>query len=235
MRTLSPKEERIRHLLSREEFLYGLLRSDFLYYIPLDKNSTVLDVGCGWGTHSFNAARISGMVYGCDSSKEKITFCRERINEESVNNVEFLHSKVIDIQLKPATFDAILIHDLSLWSVEERYKNLQFLYGLLKPGGSLYFGTESTWGNAILRMKYKRMLHKAGFMKKPDFYIASPNYHLPRFLIPHRDTQALKFILISMTAYRGIIGSFVRFFVSIPGGVSILRDFFHSYAVFIKK
>lgn len=235
MRTVSSKKKRIkRHPISREEFLHGLLRSDFLYYLPLNKKGVVLDVGCGWGTHAFNTARIAGMVYGCDPSEEKIRFCEKRRQKEEVKNVKFIQSKVEDLSFDQNIFDAILVHGLSTWS-SEQYSNLLHLYAFLKPGGTLYFGAESILGYIFLKKKYTQLLRETGFVNEPNFYIASPSYHLPRFLIPHQDTEALRFILISMTAYRGIAGALVRFFVRIPGGVSVLRNFFYSYAIFVKK
>lgn len=235
MRALFTKEKRIKRLLSREEFLYGLLRSDFLYYLPIDSQSIVLDVGCGYGTHTFNMARVVAKVYGCDESDENISFCKKRALDEGVSNTEFIQSGIKNLPFPSNMFDAIAVYKTSGWSKSEWRENLSALHAFLKPEGVLYFGINSFLPLSFLKKKCARITRDAGFRKDLDIYIASPNYHLPRFLIPHEDTYALKFILTSMTAYRGIAGALVRLLVRLPGGVSLTRNFFHSYAIFVKK
>lgn len=214
--------------LGMEEFVFGLSRSDFLYYLPVDKKSKILDVGCGLGTHSFNIAGFAGEVYGCDVSKKNIDFCESRRKDDDVKNIHFLNKSIRELVFPPNTFDSILIHG----DIE---KNLQYAHTLLKPDGVLYFGIENTFWSVFWKKKYERMLNCAGFNKTPDFYIAYPCYHIPRFLIPLQDTVALRFILNSMTAYKGVLGVLIRLFVKISLFTRVSKVFFHSHAVFIKK
>ena len=177
----------MKRFLSEKEFIYGLLRSDFLYYLSLNVESKVLNIGCGLGTHVFNAARFAGEVYGCDSSGKNIAFCEERKKSGNVKNVHFLHSDIKSLPFSSNTFDAVLMHD---------GKNLSHVHALLKPGGVLYFGT----ARSSEREKYERALGAAGFEKNPEAYLAYPSRELPRFLIPIHDDYALKFVLNMMSA-----------------------------------
>ena len=145
--------------LGREDFVFGMARSDFLYYIPLDKTSKVLDVGCGLGTHSFNASRFAGQVYGCDLSKKRVEFCEERKKDEKVQNINFLHSDVENLPFSPNTFDAILLNGVLEWLGEknknkdprqDQIEDLAYLRKLLKPGSTLYVGIENRFAVSYL-------------------------------------------------------------------------------------
>ncbi|MDD2753537.1 MAG: class I SAM-dependent methyltransferase [Candidatus Portnoybacteria bacterium] len=145
--------------LGREDFIFGPGRSDFLYYLPLDKTSRVLDVGCGLGAHSFNAARIAGEVWGCDLSKKRVAFCEARRKNEGAANVNFLHSDIEGLPFAPDTFDAIILNGVVEW-LGEKNKNkdprqdqlddLRRLRSLLAPGGVMYIGIENRLAAAYL-------------------------------------------------------------------------------------
>jgi len=145
--------------VGREEFIFGLGRSDFLYYLPIDKNSKVLDIGCGLGAHSFNAARLAGEVYGCDLSKKRIEFCEARRKSEGIENLSFFHSDVESLPFGLNTFDAIILNGVVEWLGEknknksprqDQVEDLQSIRRLLKPGGVLYIGIENRFAVSYL-------------------------------------------------------------------------------------
>jgi len=214
----------------KEELVYGLLPSDFLYYLPINKESKVLDVGCGSGVHSFNIADFVSEVYGCDLSKEAVEFCEKRKKNENVKNVQFLNSDIESLHFKDNTFDAIILNTADDFKNGNKLENLRRIYSLLKPGGVLYFGNQ---GN--LKKANKELLIEAGFRKSPSVYIAYPSHHLPRFLIPLPDTEALRFIINSMSAYRGLRGVLARILIKVPPILFLFRSFFLSRAIFVKK
>jgi len=167
------KEKEARELiksLDREDFIFGMARSDFLYYIPLNKESKVLDVGCGLGVHSFNAARFAGEVWGCDLSKKRVEFCEERRKTENISNINFFHSDIENLSFAENTFDAILLNGVLEWlgeknknksPREDQLEDLKKLRKLLKPGGTLYIGIENRFAISYLfkaldhnRLKY---------------------------------------------------------------------------------
>ena len=148
----SERGREIIRALDCEEFIFGLSRSDFLYYLPLNKNSKVLDVGCGLGVHSFNAASRAGEVWGCDLSKKRVEFCEARKRSEGVENVNFLHSNIENLPFEPEAFDAIILNGVVEWFGEknknkdprqDQLEDLRYLRQLLKTGGVLYVGIEN--------------------------------------------------------------------------------------------
>jgi len=158
----SGKSEDAREIIKsigREEFIFGGARSDFLFYIPLDKKSKVLDVGCGLGAHSFNAARLAGEVYGCDLSKKRVDFCEERRLSENIQNLRFIHSDIENLPFGDGTFDAIILNGVVEW-LGEKNKNkdprqdqidgLRRARQLLKPGGMIYIGIENRFAASYL-------------------------------------------------------------------------------------
>ena len=82
---------------------------------------------------------------------------------------------------------------------------------------------------------YVRLLKDAGFDTPPDFYIAHPGYNLPQFVIPFDDITALQFILNAMSIDKGTTGRVTRILIKIPFFGYIIRHFFYSYLIFVKK
>jgi len=268
--------------LGKEEFVYGLPRSDFFYYIPINKESRVLDIGCGLGVHSFNAAKLAGEVYGCDQSKKRVEFCEEKRRHQKIENLRFFHSDIESLPFKDNTFDVVFLNGVVEWlGVKNKNKNprddqtedISKLRKLLKPGGTMYIGIENRFSPAYLfsgrdhnglkytsfmprfladwttrlltgkpyrtytysKTGYTHLLKDAGFENKPDFYIAHTGYNLPQFLIPFNDITALKFILNNMTIDKGTTGKLARVLIKIPFLGYVMRSFFYSYAIFVKK
>lgn len=214
--------------IGAEESIFGLLPSDFLYYLPLDDQAKVLDISCGLGAHSFTIAKLVGEVYACDLSLKNITFCQERMKNENFKNIRFLHSNIADLSLPPATFDVAIVSDFATLS-DGKKNDLRRIYEMLKPGGTFYFGARTRRPRMV-----RRMLHDSGF-KKIDFYIAHPNHHFPRFLIPSDELNALKFVINIISDSKGVMGKIARVLIKIPLVVRGIRFFLPYYAVFAKK
>ncbi len=106
--------------------------------LELKEGSTVLDVGCGWGSFALHAAsRHGARVLGITLSEPQVRFARQRARELGVEDrVEF---RVADYrELSGETFDAIA----SIGMVEHVGENQIDAYaaslaGLLRPGGRL--------------------------------------------------------------------------------------------------
>lgn len=224
----SDRARNVAKSFSMEEFIFGLLPSDFLYYLPLNDQAKVLDVACGLGTHSFNIAKFAGEVYGCDPSFKKIAFCEARKQSEGYKNVHFSCSDIADLPFSSNTFDVIIASN-SAGLLSKKESDLHLIYKLLKPGGMFYFCTHTRcpW-------KLKRALSGVEF-EKIDFYIAHPSCYFPRFLIPVNDFGTLRFVLNIISADKGVLGVIVRFVIKIPLVGGGIRFFLPHYAVFIKK
>ena len=162
------------------------------------------------------------LSFNCEGS----TVLDVRDNKEIVSRTKNLPSE-------KGTLDAVVIHELLLVGGESAKALPRILF--LKERGTLYFGMQSFLPLFLLKWKLARMARSAGFAARPEIYIASPSFLVPRFLIPAEDKKALAFIITAMTAYRGMLGAFARVIVKIPGGIFLARSAFGSYSVFIKK
>lgn len=224
----SLKAREIAKTIGMEEYIFGLLPSDFLFYLPLNERSKVLNVACELGTHSFNIAKFAGEVHACDSSLKKITFCQKRTKDEDIKNIYFLHSDIASLPFPSNSFDVIMINDIA-GLLDKKEDDLCRIYEMLKPGGMLYFGMRARRPKTV-----ECALNNIGF-KGVDFYIAHPNHCFPRFLIPFYELYSLRFVMNIITDDKGVIGKGIRVLIKIPIVVKSIRLFFPYYAVFAKK
>lgn len=84
----------------------------------LDKNSTVLDVGCGTGGFTIEMAKVCKKVIGIDISKKQIEQARKYTKDTSFTNVVFKHSNAINISNEFNTnFDfavfTLMLHEIN--------------------------------------------------------------------------------------------------------------------------
>ncbi len=104
----------------------------------LEPTDRVLDIGCGTGGSTLNAARVasSGTALGVDLSSRMLAYARERAREEGVDNVEFLQA---DAQVHPfgaAAFDV----GISLFGAmffNDAAAAFANIHHVLRPGGRL--------------------------------------------------------------------------------------------------
>ncbi len=146
--------------LGRTEFIFGQLRSDFIYYLNNATGTTCLDCGCGLGAHSFNMARFGVQVHGFDLSKKRVEFCEYRKKIEGVNNLEFYHTDFFNLPFADNFFDSVLMNGVVEWLGEinknkkpraDQIEILKIVYNKLKTGGKLYVGIENRFAFAYLR------------------------------------------------------------------------------------
>ena len=73
-------------------------------------SSRVLDVGCGTGRSTLEAARLasSGLAVGVDLSSKMLAYARGRAQAEGVDNAEFLQADAQVHPFEPDTFDVAI-------------------------------------------------------------------------------------------------------------------------------
>lgn len=145
--------------LKRTDFIFGKARSDFLYYLPLSKDASVLDIGSGLGIHSFNIAPYVREVYGLDQSVSRIRFSDARKKLQGVSNVHFVHGEVSELPFKNESFDMILMNGVVEWlgninhhknPKDDQIEVLTKMHKHLKRDGVLYIGIENRFATAYL-------------------------------------------------------------------------------------
>jgi ubiquinone/menaquinone biosynthesis C-methylase UbiE len=131
-----------------------------LRHIPIEKDFTILDVGCGGGrTIQKLAARTQGMVYGVDYAKGSIAASRAK-NRQLVEagRVEIKCASVSQLPFLDNTFSLVT-------AVETQYywpdlpTDMREILRVLKPGGTLVIiaesykhGKDDTWIQPVMKL-----------------------------------------------------------------------------------
>jgi SAM-dependent methyltransferase len=115
----------------------------FLTAAAIREGDRVLDVGCGNGQSTRDAARvaINGSALGIDLSSQMLALARETAAGEGIDNVEFRHA---DAQIHPfgsAEFDVVISRMGSMF-FGDPIAAFTNLHGALRAGGRL---TLLTW------------------------------------------------------------------------------------------
>jgi SAM-dependent methyltransferase len=87
-------------------------RQAFLDATRIAPGDHVLDIGCGTGQSTLDAARlaVNGRAVGVDLSAPMLDIARRRAAAEAVTNIEFLHADAQIHPFEPAAFNAAISH-----------------------------------------------------------------------------------------------------------------------------
>jgi len=123
------------------EALFAPFGQVMLEAARLKSGDRVLDVGCGHGTSTLEAAQRvspSGRVSGVDISAAMLEPARKRIAVEDVNNVELIRADAQVHAFEAESFDAVISRFGTMFFEDPRaaFANLA---SALRPGGRLVF------------------------------------------------------------------------------------------------
>lgn len=107
--------------------------------VALEPGEHVLDVGCGWGATTVDAAeRVAptGSVVGVDFSAQMLETARQRAS--GLDNITLLEADAQVHQFEPASFDAV-ISRFAAMLFEDPPAAFANLHRAVKPGGRLAF------------------------------------------------------------------------------------------------
>lgn len=110
---------------------------------------TVVDVGCGTGTHSIGLAKIGYECVGIDTSVEMLRKAREKAEGEFLN-VKFMKADIRDtrsLREQHGKFDACIWIRNTLSSIDDVKRALKTQYDLLKSKGVIIFDLLQANGN----------------------------------------------------------------------------------------
>ena len=139
-------------------------KANFLKFLPKDKQSRILDVGCGTGIF-LNFLKSKGYMdfVGVDISKEQVEFCKKHVTK----NVVLIKDLQAYLSKNKSQFDFILLNDV----IEHLEKEIiidslsAILASLVKNGVVLIktANLKSRWGMAV---RYMDFTHTAGFTEE---------------------------------------------------------------------
>ena len=120
-------------------------QSELLSLAALRRGENVLDVACGTGLVSFDAARAvgpEGHVLGVDISELMVKAARKRAPAEGLENTAFERMDAEDLVLPDASQDAALCA-LGLMYMPEPERAVDEMRRVLRPGGRMVL---AVWG-----------------------------------------------------------------------------------------
>jgi ubiquinone/menaquinone biosynthesis C-methylase UbiE len=133
-------------------------RADGAFYLNLDKNSSVLDLGAGWGTYTFALAPRVKEVVAADTNVQSLEWISLRARQENRANISTVHINPLDFGQIPTAdrqFDAVILNGVLEWvgsylkhgDPKTMQQNcLKEIFRVLKPGGQLWIGIENRFG-----------------------------------------------------------------------------------------
>ena len=113
-------------------------RQTFMAAAAIRPDDQVLDVGCGAGQTSLDAARVAtaGSVLGIDLSGPMLEVARKRAAAAGLLNVEFVQGDAQVHPLSPASFDVVLGRNSTMF-FDDPPTAFAHLARATKPGGRL--------------------------------------------------------------------------------------------------
>lgn len=152
-------------------------------YLSLKPGETVLDLGCGRGTETLEAARLvgtTGWAWGLDVTPKMVEAASQRAAEAGVKNVRFLIGNMEAIPLQDQSVDAVL-SNCAINHVEDKAAVYREIFRVLREGGRFVVSDIMTdeplpdhikndpeavaacFGGAITVEEYEQALSQAGF------------------------------------------------------------------------
>ncbi|MGK5083232.1 methyltransferase domain-containing protein [Bdellovibrionota bacterium FG-1] len=146
-----------------------------LQFLKVLEGQKILDAGCGSGIVSDYLSRRAPEVeiVGLDFSKERIEAAKAKYG--LAKNISFVQQSLLETDLMQDRFDTILCrYVLRHFSASDCKSVIQNLFGLLKPGGTLYcIDVEGVMGEIYPASRFlKTALRKLREAKSVDFQVA---------------------------------------------------------------
>lgn len=106
--------------------------------LGLQPGETVLDVACGTGPATVEAARVvgDGRVIGVDYAEQMLAIAREKVARLDAGNVELRAADISALELEEGSFDAVL-SVLGIFFFDDMKAFLEMLWRWTRPRGRL--------------------------------------------------------------------------------------------------
>ena len=152
-------QEALEVILGKErpsycEYIMDSSRSYWNLLMPLAKESTVLDIGCGWGSLSFPLSKQYKTLFALDSTKEKVQLINLRCQQSGTKNIIPVCADALKLPFADDYFDLIVVYGVLEWMglADEQEKpefsqskSLREIHRVLKKDGLLFLSIENRW------------------------------------------------------------------------------------------
>lgn len=129
------------------------VRADWSILLPIDRNSKILDIGCGYGALSAALARLSDFVFSIEPVFERCEFTSLR-NQQDHLNLFVARAGLPDLPFPDDFFDIIVMNGVLEWvpktlNSQDPFRTqldiLKLIAGKLKKGGHFILGIENRY------------------------------------------------------------------------------------------
>jgi putative AdoMet-dependent methyltransferase len=142
--------------------------------LALDRESAIIDMGCGTGAFAIHAAGYFSKIYAVDVSQLMINHARKKANEIGIDNVEFHHAGFLTYKHQDEPVNGI-VSTLALHHLPDFWKliALKKLVQMLKPGGrfllaDVVFSFDATDYEANIKRFIQTMTDRMGAEMKQE-------------------------------------------------------------------
>ncbi len=112
-------------------------RKDVMKRMDVKEGASCLDVCCGtgdWAIALSEAVGEKGSVIGLDFSKNMLSVGKEKVEEEGIKNITFIHGDAMQLPFEDNTFDYVTI-GFGLRNVPDYNQVLKEMYRVVKNDG----------------------------------------------------------------------------------------------------
>ena len=135
----------------------------------LEKDSYILDFGCGSGAITNKLAGDVRAIDAIDISSGMLEFAETQAENSSIDNINYIQTSIFDERFKDGQFDAILAFNV-LHYIEEMPKLIDRIEALLKPNGLFISSTACLREKRSLVGYLMLFLVKTGMIPRMYFY-----------------------------------------------------------------
>ena len=136
-----------------------------LDFVAPHRGQTVLDVGCGNGLLTFEAAQRvgqEGVVHAVDVQDRMLNLLADRLSQTELKNIQTHLASVTRLPLPDNSVDhAIMISVLPM--IADKGVALREVFRVLRPGGTLVIGEEILQPEYVRAKTIERWAGQAGF------------------------------------------------------------------------
>jgi SAM-dependent methyltransferase len=190
-------------------------RAQLRFLLPVDSDSRVLDLGCGWGGVALNLATCAGSVVAVDGNSSALRFVSARRKESSLDRLHSVQATAdFSLPFADDVFDAVVLlsgpaeAQRSGKAAREAERSvLEEARRVLRMGGHLLWGVSNRLGLSATPYQSRRQLRtcrgyiqcvrEVGF-SEIQCHAALPSHQEPYFVLPIGRPSLVNYLIDSV-------------------------------------